>query len=110
MKTDLSHLLLAPMVVTQRLPLLWLESFGFSGSGQRESERMVSEKIEAVSEGFMAANWVIMSTSIAVGAAMMTGSSPSAAAIRGYRKMTHAAVRPSAKRVRSNFRRLSAKV
>jgi hypothetical protein len=106
-QSDMSQLQLAPMVVAQRLPLLWLEMFGFSPLGRRESERMVTEKVEAVSEGIMAAHWEVVSTFIDVGAAMMTGKSPAAAALRGHQSMMDAAVKPAAKHVRSNLRRLS---
>ncbi len=106
-KSNMSQLQLAPMVVVQRLPLLWLEMFGFSPSGRRESERMVTEKVEAVSEGIIAAHWEVVSTFIDVGAAMMTGKSPTAAALRGHQSMMDAAVKPAAKHVRSNLRRLS---
>jgi hypothetical protein len=106
-KSDMSQLQLAPMVVAQRLPLLWLEMFGFSSGGRRESERMVTEKVEAVSEGIMAAHWEAVSAFIDVGTAMMTGKSPAAAALRGHQSMMDAAVKPAAKHVRSNLRRLS---
>jgi hypothetical protein len=106
-QSNMSQLQLAPMVVAQRLPLLWLEMFGFSPLGRRESERMVTEKVEAVSEGIIAAHWEVVSTFIDVGAAMMTGKSPAAAALRGHQSMMDAAVKPAAKHVRSNLRRLS---
>ncbi len=107
--SNMSQLHLAPVVVAQRMPLLWLELCGFSSSGRRESERMVTEKVEAVSEGIVAANWEILSTFVNVGAAMMTGGSPAAAVLRGYQRVADAAVEPAAKHVQGNIRRLSNK-
>ena len=107
--SNMSQLHLAPVVVAQRMPLLWLEMCGFSSTGRRESERMVTEKIEAVSEGIVAANWEIVSAFVNVGAAIMAGTSPVAAAMHGYKRAADAAVSPAAKHVRSNIRRLSLK-
>ncbi len=105
--STMSQLHLAPVVIAQRMPLLWLELCGFSSTGRRESERMVTEKMEAVSEGIVAANWEIVSAFVDVGAAMMSGSSPAAAVLRGCQRAADAAVLPAAKHVRSNIRRLS---
>ena len=107
--SNMSQLHLAPVVVAQRMPLLWLEICGFSSTGRRESERMVTEKTEAVLEGSMAACWEMVSAFVDVGSAMMSGGSPAAAAMRGYERVADAAVKPAAKHVRSNIRRLSSR-
>ena len=100
---------LAPMVISQRLPLLWLESIGAAPAGRRESERMVTEKVDAMSEGFFAAQREMMLASFAVGTALMTGRSPVAAAIKGTRRVAHAAVAPGERKMRGNIKRFSSK-
>lgn len=104
----MSQLNFAPVVVAQRIPLLWLELCGFSSNGRRESERMVTEKMEAVSEGTLAAGCEMISVFVDIGAAMMLGQSPTAAVLRGYERVTNAAVKPAAEHVTSNISRLSA--
>ena len=103
------NLFLAPMVISQRLPILWLESIGVAPTGRRESERMVTEKVDAISEGLFAAQREIMLATFAMGTAMMAGHSPVAAAIRGTERATQAALAPGERKMRRNFKRLSAK-
>jgi hypothetical protein len=91
------------------MPILWLESIGFAPAGRRESERMVTEKVDALCQGFLAAQMELMQTGFAVGQALMSGASPVAAAIRGTKRIASAAIAPSTRRVRSNFRRLSSR-
>lgn len=98
---------MAPLVIAQRLPVLWLEAFGLAKAGApRESERMVSEKIAATVEGSLAAgvefNRLWWETSVA----MMTGRHPPSA-VSGGKRLAHAALAPAARTVRSNVRRLS---
>ena len=103
----MNSLLLAPIVVSQRLPLLWLEAMGFASPGRKESERMVTEKVDAMSEGVVAAQMQMVRTSIAINTAFWTGQSPVAAAIRGTQRVARAAVLPGHRKMRSNIKRLS---
>ncbi len=103
----MKDLFLAPLVVSQRLPLLWLESIGLAPGGRKESERMVTEKVEAISQGVLDAQRELLAASFAMSTAMMFGKSPAAAAIRGTKRVARAAMRPSSTSVRNNLRRLS---
>jgi hypothetical protein len=101
-------LYLAPLVVAQRLPLLWLESVGLSASGKRESERMVAEKMAATVEGVIAAHIEMQRIFWQSGVAMMRGAQPAGPLTAGMR-LTQAALEPAARRVRGNAKRLSRK-
>ncbi len=100
---------LASLVIAQRMPLLWLESLGLAPAGRKESERMVTEKIDAVSQGVVAAQVEMIRTSIQVSTAFASGRSPAAAILRGTQRVARAAMAPGEKKIRSNIRRLSGK-
>ncbi len=102
MKNDL---MMAPLVIAQRAPLLWLEMMGL-GTGPRESERMVQEKVAAVAEGMMAMNVEMQRIWWQSSIAMVQGLKPPSAMQTGQR-LVNAALRPAAKRVRSNVKRLA---
>ena len=102
----MTDLFLAQLVVSQRMPLLWLETIGLAPAGRKESERMVTEKIDAVSEGIVAIQRELVMASIAMGTAMWTGRSPVAAAIRGTQRAARAGVAPGQRKMRSNVKRL----
>lgn len=98
-------LLMAPLVVAQRLPLLWLEMSGLKrGSG--EGQRMVTEKMAAVVEGTMAAHVELQRLWWESALAPLRGSLPPGP-VAGSRRLAQAALRPAAKRVRHNVKRLS---
>lgn len=100
-----SDLFLAPLVVMQRLPVLWSEAM-LPHNGRPESERMVREKISAAVEGSMAAQIEIQQIWMQAALGMMAGNRPPSAASSTAR-LARAALRPSAKRVRANARRLA---
>jgi hypothetical protein len=99
-------LLLAPLVVAQRAPLLWLEMCGL-GQGSRESERMVEEKFAAVAEGAMAMQVEMQSIWWQSTLAVWQGIRPPSLMQAGSR-LTQAGLRPAARRVKSNAKRLAA--
>jgi hypothetical protein len=103
MKKDL---MMAPLVVAQRAPLLWLEMVGLS-TGPRESERMVKEKFAAAAEGAMAVQVEMQRLWWTSALAIWQGASPPTLMQSGAR-LADAALRPAARRVKSNVRRLSA--
>lgn len=105
----LSDYFLVPYVVAQRLPLLWWEALGFVPKGRSESERMVSEKVDAFAEGVAAIQKEMMQTSMDMGAAMMSGRSSLRPALRGAERAARAAMEPSGRTLRGNARRLSKK-
>ena len=103
----MTNFFMAQMVVSQRMPLLWLETIGLAPPGRKESERMVTEKIDAVSEGLMAVQRELVMTSIDMGTAMLSGGSPIAAAIRGTERAARAGMAPGERKMRHNIRRLA---
>lgn len=112
------NLALAPLVVAQRLPLLWLEGLRAAtpGPGRPEAERMITEKLLALQLGLVGAQVEAFKAALAVGTAIgqagMKGSAAPAAAVggamaTGSRRIAEAALAPAGKRVRGNLRRLS---
>lgn len=98
-------LMLAPLVVAQRAPLLWLEMCGLGG-GSRETERMFEEKFAAVAEGVMAVQVEMQSIWWQSTLAIWQGIRPPSLMQTGTR-LTNAALRPAARRVKSNAKRLA---
>jgi len=98
-------LMLAPLVVAQRAPLLWLEMFGLGG-GSRETERMVEEKFAAVAEGAIAVQVEMHSIWWQSALAIWQGAHPPTMMQSG-RRLANAALKPAARRVKSNVKRLS---
>jgi hypothetical protein len=101
-------LYLAPLVVAQRLPLLWLEAAGLKSSDSGEGQRMVAEKFAAVFEGAVAAQVEMHRIMWQSGVAMMQGARPTGP-FSATARVTRAALEPAARRVRGNARRLSRK-
>lgn len=100
-------LLMAPLVVAQRAPLLWLEMLGL-GQGSRETERMVEEKFAAVAEGAIAMQVEMQSIWWQSTLAMWQGIRPPSLMQTGTR-LTRAALQPAARRVKSNAKRLASR-
>lgn len=99
--------LLAPLVVAARMPLLWLEMVGLGGPGRRESERMVTEKVAAFQQGFIAAQVELLKASFAVSDALARGASPAPAMVRASRRIQAVATRPASRLMRANAKRLT---
>lgn len=101
----LSDLILAPLVVMQRLPLVMIESVQ-PHSAKTESRRMVREKVAATYEGLVAANVELhrLWWHAAV-LAMRGGALPGPFATTA--SVTRAALKPAARRVKANARRLA---
>ena len=97
--------MLAPLVVAQRAPLLWLEMLGL-GNGSRETERMVEEKIAAATEGALAVQVEMQSIWWQSTLAIWQGIRPPSLIQTGTR-LTNAAFKPAARRVKSNAKRLA---
>ncbi|MGL4437871.1 MAG: hypothetical protein ACRCUE_01225 [Bosea sp. (in: a-proteobacteria)] len=99
-------LMLAPLVVAQRTPLLWLEMCGL-GDGSRETERMFEEKFAAAAEGAVAMQAEMQSIWWQSTLAMWQGIRPPSLMQAGTR-LTEAGLRPAARRVKLNAKRLAA--
>jgi hypothetical protein len=103
------QLAFAPFVIAQRLPLLWWEAMGGNPRGKRESRVMVQEKLEAAQRGLFAAQREAVTVSFEAQLAAIRGDLPRAARImaQGQSRIAKAALRPAAKRVGSNAKRLA---
>jgi hypothetical protein len=98
----------APFVIAQRLPLLWWEAMGGNSKGPRESRIMVTEKVEAAQRGLFAAQREAMTLGFEMQLAALRGDPVRAARIMadGQRRIAEAALRPAARRVGANTKRL----
>lgn len=104
-----ADLMLAPAVVMFRLPLMVAEAGG-GDPWRSETTRAVTEKAAAVAEGVAAAQISIARSMWSFWPEAMSGKVPSLISGKAMQLATDAAIRPSGRRVRANFRRLSAKV
>ncbi len=100
-------LMLAPMVVAMRLPLMAAEKRdgGFPGA---ETWRAIAEKNAALAEGVVAAQLSLMRSTTGFWFDVMAGRKP-ASADRVAGRAARAAMKPASRRVRANFKRLAAK-
>lgn len=100
------NLMLAPMVIAMRLPLLASEA-GSEGRSSAETLRAVSEKATAMVEGAVAAQTALMKAQMQFWPDVMAGRMPSLLTGQAASEAMTAAFRPSGLRVKANFRRLS---
>lgn len=102
------NLMLAPMVMAMRLPLIAMEAT--SGSAVRgESLSAVTEKAAALAEGIFAAQMSCFRSAMLFWPEVMSGRTPSMLNGVAAQKSATAALRPSSRRVKANFRRLATK-
>ncbi|MGV1788967.1 hypothetical protein [Rhizobium sp. A37_96] len=95
----------APMVMGMRMSQMWMTALTGGRVNTTEFNRMITEKVAAAGESFIAANMAMAEQNIAAMTAMATGRNPSSH--RAADSIAQAAVKPYSKRVRSNVRRLS---
>lgn len=105
---------LAPFVVALRMPILAKEAHRMAtgrpaANGRAESERMVTEKIDAVNEGMLEASVETVRLQMELGMMMMTGNAAGFVRLAqaGPQRIAAAASAPGSKTVRSNARRLA---
>lgn len=103
-----ASLMLAPMVVAMRLPLLAAESQDGSAPG-KETMRAVSEKTSAAMEGLAAAQMSLFGSAMQFWPEILSGRTPSLVNGAAVERAVNAALKPSGRTVRANYRRLSAK-
>lgn len=101
-------LMLAPMVVWLRLPALMGEA-GHPDHWPRETLRAVSEKASAAAEGLAAAQFSMVMSAAGFWPELLSGHVPSIWNGVALQRSMDAALRPASRRVRANYRRLSAK-
>lgn len=101
-----ADLMLVPMVATMRLPLMLTEKRASDVMGS-ETLKAVTEKAAAFAEGVMAANLSYVASMASFWPEVLAGKTPSLLSGAALERSFHAALRPSGKRVRANFKRLS---
>ncbi|PBC06642.1 hypothetical protein [Mesorhizobium sp. WSM3859] len=101
-----SDLLLAPAVISLRVPLLVLDAVSHAPNG-REALQAVQEKALAVTEGLFAAQAKTFEAALRFWPDVLSGKSPSLCDGTAAMEATAAALLPAARQVRRNFDRLS---
>jgi hypothetical protein len=105
--SDLSGLLLSPMVMAARMPILMYESLNPDPSRRNETNRMVSEKVAAAQEGMLAAQ-VAFGRAVAENTiSMFFGRVPRSTPHNTAEAMMQAGLAPAARAVKANARRLT---
>ena len=101
-----SDLMFAPMVAAMRMPLMAAEAAnGSAWTG--ESMRAVTEKTSAISEGIAAAQLSYFRSAMLFWPEVMSGRTPAIMTGVATERLVNAALKPTSRRVKANFRRLS---
>lgn len=98
-------LMLAPAVMMWRMPLLAMEARAFN-PWRVETTRAVSEKAAAAVEGMVAAQVSLALSASRFWLDLAAGRQPSLFSAAAAQGAARAALKPSVRRVRSNYRRL----
>jgi truncated hemoglobin YjbI len=96
---------LAPAVVALRLPALMAEAMSHAGP-RPETTRALTEKMAATAEGVMAMQLSLVTAGFRAWGQMMTGSFDQAGLHRAHAAAVDAALKPMARRVSANLKRL----
>jgi hypothetical protein len=104
--SDLGGLWLTPLVIATRMPILWYEALNPDTSRRNETNRMVSEKLAAAQEGWVAAQAAFGQAVIDNMTSMLLGQMPTETPRTTAAAMVRAGLKPAAKRVRANAKRL----
>ncbi|MBX3580781.1 MAG: hypothetical protein KF810_02645 [Rhizobiaceae bacterium] len=99
-------LALAPLVAAMRMPLLAAEA-GNLGRLASETGLAVTEKMEAVAEGIVAAQLSLLGSALSFWPEILAGKTPSMLSGAAVKRSMQAAVAPASRRVGANYRRLS---
>ena len=99
-------LMLAPMVALMRLPLMATEAQGSAG-WKTETNRAVSEKLAAATEGMMSAQISVMQSALRFWPEIFSGRTPSLLSGVAIERSVQAALKPASRVVKANFKRLS---
>ncbi|THK37187.1 hypothetical protein EHS39_15280 [Ensifer sp. MPMI2T] len=93
----------APMVIAARMQAMTIATMTGAATDYVEASRMVTEKMAATAESVVAAHVALIKEGIGAVATLAGGKLPAT----GHKRVTAAVLRPYAKRVRANARRLS---
>lgn len=102
-----SNLMLAPIVMWMRMPLLANEAN--AGAGGVETMRAISEKGMAMAQGIAAAQVSMAGAAMRFWPEVLSGKAPSMLNGVAAEQAFHAALKPAGKAVKANYRRLSAR-
>ncbi|WP_378950436.1 hypothetical protein [Mesorhizobium sp. ANAO-SY3R2] len=102
------NLMLAPMVIAMRLPLIAMEANGDSIL-RGEGLTAVTEKATALAEGVFAAQMAYFRSAMLFWPEILSGHMPSMLNGAAVQRSATAALRPAGRRVKANFRRLATK-
>ena len=100
-------LMLAPMVALMRLPLMATETQR-AAAWRTETNGAVSEKLAAIAEGAMAAQISVMQSALKFWPEIFAGRAPSLLSGVAMERLIAAALKPASRRVKANFKRLTA--
>ena len=103
-----ASLMLAPMVASMRLPLMAADAKRATLLGT-ETMLALTEKNAAVAEGAFAAQVSIFQSALRFWPELLAGRTPSIMNGAAAERSLNAALRPAGRRVKANFRRLTAK-
>ena len=101
-------LMLAPLVVAMRLPLMATEARS-GPAWNTESLRAWSEKTTAMVEGAFAAQMALLQSASRFWPEVLSGRTPSLFNGVAAERLVSAALKPASRTVKANFRRLSTK-
>lgn len=104
-KSIAANLMFAPMVMWMRLPLMAAEA-GKAGRPAVETMLAISEKTEALVEGMIAAQLSLAGSAARFWPELLSGRTPSMLNGVAAERSVHAALGPSGRRVKANYKRL----
>ena len=107
MPFDPETVMAAHMVVARRMPIMWCGIVAPTPQTCREMDRMVTEKVAAVAEGFAMVPSALFAAAFAAFRAGGNGAPLPLAAMSGFDAATRTVLSPARKRIRANARRLS---
>lgn len=102
------NLMLAPMVIALRVPLMATEAQS-SSPIRVETTRAIMEKTSAVAEGFVAAQMSFLKSAWQFWPEVLSGKTPAMLNGVAIERSVAAALRPVGRTVKANYKRLSAK-
>ena len=103
-----ADLMLAPLVMAMRLPLMAADAQNGRGLGS-ETARAINEKATAVAEGAFAAQMALFQSAARFWPEIFSGRTPSLFNGIAVERSISAALKPASRAVKANFRRLSSK-
>jgi hypothetical protein len=107
-KTNLAaDLMLAPMVIGMRMPLMMIEAGKSNGMPGKESTLAITEKMSAVATGMMEAQLSVAASMMRFWPDVMSGRVPSLFSPVGWERAMVAALTPAGGAVRANYARLA---